>query len=185
MFCSLGYCAPAPREANSTASFELSGALQRNAAQCEEITMSRRPTYFLRHRAKPLLFSLVGLLPMATGSTASAAVNVCMPLVKAAPAEANTATDAKRSALANWRMDASMHGVEYTGWGIAWNHEVVCIPSGRRTIICQAAGHPCTVRQVPPDNFIPFRRGVVQSAINPESLIREARLGESAGTRQR
>jgi hypothetical protein len=90
-------------------------ALQRNAAQCEEITMSRSPTHCLRHRAKPLLFSLVGLLPMATGSTASAAVNVCMPLVKAAPVEANTATDAKRSALANWRMDASMHGVEYTG----------------------------------------------------------------------
>ena len=149
----------------------------------------RRPStpraVLLRHRAKLLLFSLVGVLPIVTGSSAFAAVNVCMPLVKAVPAEANTATDAKRFALANWRKDASMHGVEYTGWGLAWNHELVCISSGRKTIICQAAGHPCTVRQVPPDNFIPFRRGVVQSAINLEGLTREARLGESAVSRQR
>jgi hypothetical protein len=106
-------------------------------------------------------------------------------LVKADPAEGNTATNAKRLALVNWLRHASMHGVEYTRWGISWNHELVCIASGRGTIICQAAGHPCAVRQVPPDNFIPFRRGIVQSAINPEDLTRKVRLDETASSRQR
>ena len=41
----------------------------------------------LRHRARLLLITLVGVVPIATASTASAAVNHCKPLVKADPAE--------------------------------------------------------------------------------------------------
>jgi hypothetical protein len=36
--------------------------------------------------------------------------------------------------------------------------------------VCQSAGHPCAVRQVPPDSFIPLRPGVLQTAIHPGSL---------------
>ena len=138
----------------------------------------------LRHRAL-LLISLVGMIiPIATTSTASAAVNHCKPMVKADPAEANTATNAKRLALTNWTKQVSMHGVEYTRWGISWNHEIVCVASGRKTMICQAAGHPCAVRQVPPDNFIPFRRGVSKSAIDREGLTRHIRREETASAKQ-
>ena len=138
----------------------------------------------LRRHAKLLLISLV-IIPIATTSTAFAAVNHCKPLVKADPAEASIATNAKRLALANWLKHAAMHGVEYTRWGLSWNHELVCIASGRRTTICQAAGHPCAVRQVPPDNFIPFRRGAVKSAINPEDLTRKVQPKETASSQQR
>jgi hypothetical protein len=132
--------------------------------------MSRRASRAQRS-ASLSLGSLVGAILLS--STASAAVNDCLPLIKADPAEANAAMDAKRQALANWLERASTHGVEYTRWGIAWNRELACVSSGRGTIVCQAAGHPCTVRQVPSDNSIPFRRGTVPSAIDRESLAQE------------
>ena len=135
-------------------------------------------------RASLLLSCLVGAISIGTASMASAAVNHCKPLVKADPVEANTATNAKRLALTNWTKQVSMHGVEYTRWGISWNHEIVCVASGRKTMICQAAGHPCAVRQVPPDNFIPFRRGVSKSAIDREGLTRHIRREETASAKQ-
>jgi len=141
--------------------------------------MSRRASRAPR-AASLLLSSLVGVLPLS--STASAAVNDCLPLLKANPAEASTAIDAKRQALANWLEHASKHGVEYTRWSIAWNRELACVSSGRGTTVCQAAGHPCTLRQVPSDNFIPFRRGTLPSAIDRESLAREVAPSERSSS---
>ena len=130
----------------------------------------RRQACSLRSGFRLLLASLIVVSPAVTSSTAHAAVNSCMPLMKADSAEGSTVTIAKRLALANWLSRAAAFGVEYTRWAISWNHELVCRASSRGTVVCQAAGHPCAVRQVPPDNFIPLRAGIVQTAINPESL---------------
>ena len=131
----------------------------------------RRQACSLRSGFRLLLASLIVVSPAVTSSTAHAAVNSCMPLMKADSAEGSTVTIAKRLALANWLSRAAAFGVEYTRWAISWNHELVCRASSRGTVVCQAAGHPCAVRQVPPDNFIPLRPGIVQTAINPESLV--------------
>jgi len=133
--------------------------------------MSRgRQAGSLRNRFRLYLATLIMVIPAVTSSIAHAAVNYCMPLMKADPAEGSTVTIAKRLALANWLRRATTFGVEYTRWGISWNHELVCRASGRGTVVCQAAGHPCAVRQVPPDGFIALRPGILQTAINPESL---------------
>jgi hypothetical protein len=114
-------------------------------------------------------FLIVGI-PAVASSAAQAAVNYCMPLMKADPAEGSTMTIAKRLALANWLRRAAIFGVEYTRWGISWNHELVCRTSSRGTVVCQAAGHPCAVRQVPPDSFITLRPGILQLVTTPEGL---------------
>jgi hypothetical protein len=85
-----------------------------------------------------------------------------LALIKANPAEANTAMDAKRQVLANWLERASTHGVEYTRWGIAWNRELACASSGRGNIVCQAAAslHRASgsIRQV---HSFPARHGTL------------------------
>jgi len=135
----------------------------------------RRPRS-LRTGLSLLLASLIVVIPAVTSSTVHAAVNYCMPMMKADPAEGSTETIARRLALANWLKRAATFGVEYTRWGISWNHELVCQASSRGTVVCQAAGHPCVVRQVPPDSFIPLRPGIVQIATNPQSLARASPL---------
>src|SRR5262249_56352017 len=121
--------------------------------------LRRKEPCRLRRGFRLLLASLVVVIPAVT-STAHAAVTCCMPLMKADPAEASAVTIAKRLALANWLSRAATFGVEYTRWGISWNHELVCRASGRGTVVCQAAGHPCAVRQVPPERLILLRHGL-------------------------
>jgi len=125
-----------------------------------------------------LLAALIVVTPAVTSSTAYAAVWYCLPLMKASPAEGSTVTIAKRLALDDWLRRAGIFGVEYTRWGISWNHEFICTATGRGTTVCQAAGHPCAVRQVPPDNFISLRPGIVQKAMNPNILAKAGPLGE-------
>jgi hypothetical protein len=120
----------------------------------------------------PLMAALIVISATVRSSTAHAAVNYCMPLMQAEPAEGSSVTIAKRVALANWLRRAATFGVAYTRWGLSWNHELVCRATGRGTVVCQAAGHPCAVHQVPPDSFIPLRPGVLQTAINPAGLAR-------------
>src|SRR5262245_60305420 len=129
----------------------------------------RRQACSLRSGFTLLLASLIVVSPAVTSSTAHAAVNSCMPLMKADPAEASAVTIAKRLALANWLSRAATFGVEYTRWGISWNHELVCKASSHGPVVCQAAGHPCAVRQVPPDSFMPLRPGIIQTAIDPKT----------------
>jgi len=166
--CTARYSAAAVLAANLTGA---SSPLRPGAKNAWSTTMSRgRQTGSVRTRFRLYLASLILVIPAATSSTAHAAVNYCMPLMTADPAEGGTVTIAKRLALANWLRRAATFGVEYTRWSISWNHELVCRASGRGTVVCQAAGHPCAVRQVPPDRFIPLRPGILQTAINPESL---------------
>jgi hypothetical protein len=144
--------------------------------------MSRRPRTstprpgWLRQGVRLLLASLVAVIPLVPSSAALAAVQYCMPWAKADPAEGSSVTNAKRLALGNWLKHAATFGVEYTRWGISWNHALVCKASDRRTMICEAAGHPCAVRQVPPDNFIPLRPGIIQAVINSESQAMQVRF---------
>ena len=129
--------------------------------------LRRKEACSLRRGFRLLLASLIVVIPAVT-STAHAAVTYCMPLMRADPAEASAVTIAKRLALANWLSRAATFGVQYTRWGISWNHELVCKASSHGPVVCQAAGHPCAVRQVPPDSFIPLRPGIIQTAIDPK-----------------
>jgi hypothetical protein len=128
-----------------------------------------------------LLTVFIVVAPAVTSSTAYAAVWYCLPLMKANPAEGSTVTIAKHLALADWLRRATIFGVEYTRWGISWNHELICTVTRRGTTVCQAAGHPCAVRQVPPDNVISLRPGIVQKAANPDSLAKAGPIGERPG----
>jgi hypothetical protein len=147
--------------------------LARERENAWSTTMSRRRQQCRLCGGFALLIACLIVVSATVGSsTAHAAVSYCMPLMQADPAEGSSVTIAKRLALANWLRRAATFGVEYTRWGISWNHELVCRATGRGTVVCQAAGHPCAVRQVPPDSFIPLRPGVLQTAINPEGLAR-------------
>lgn len=180
--CTGRYSAALALEANSTASHRLTGAPQRTKRGRR--VMSRRPRTstpragWLRQGVRLLLACLVAMIPLGPSSAAFAAVQYCMPWVKADPAEGSSMTKAKRLALANWLTHAATFGVEYTRWGISWNHELACKISDSGTIICEAAGHPCAVRQVPPDNFIPLRPGIIRAVINSQSQARQVRLDQ-------
>jgi hypothetical protein len=89
---------------------------------------------------------------------ALAAVGVCKALHAGDRVEDKSEISAKRRALESWLAGAEQHGVEYTRWGIAWNRRLECTHE-KGVFSCQAAGHPCTYQQVPPENFVRFKRG--------------------------
>jgi hypothetical protein len=90
---------------------------------------------------------------------AGAAVGVCKPLYSGARVDDRSEQAAKARALESWGAGARQYGIEYTRWGIAWNRRLDCTRTPAGLFACQAIGHPCTLQQVPPENFIRFRRG--------------------------
>ena len=74
-------------------------------------------------------------------------------------AEDKSELRAKKLALESWIARASRYGEGYTRWGIAWNRQLDCARTDSGLFRCRAHGNPCTVAQVPPDNYIRFKRG--------------------------
>ena len=110
--------------------------------------MSRgRQAGSLRNRFRLYLATLIMVIPAVTSSIAHAAVNYCMPLMKADPAEGSTVTIAKRLALANWlRRAATRHRIHSMGHLL---ESRACLPSkwprnrrvsGRGPALCSAPG---------------------------------------------
>ncbi len=85
------------------------------------------------------------LIVMATPG--QAAVLVCGALVEGDGRDAPAETEARRLALESWQAKAGP-GVT---WRLATNKGITCVktPAGRS--VCKAAGHPCVLRQVPPE----------------------------------
>lgn len=95
------------------------------------------------------------LLAVAFGcaaGSASAAVLVCGRAVEGDGRENAVELEAKKAALESWQAKV---GPDFT-WRLATNKAITCLkaPSGR--FLCKAAGHPCSLRQVPPEG--PLKR---------------------------
>jgi hypothetical protein len=84
---------------------------------------------------------------------------VCEPSHAGQVAEDKSELEARKRALASWAALAVRNGEQYGRWGLAWNRQLDCAPTGAGTFRCKAVGHPCTIRQVPPTEFIPLKRG--------------------------
>ena len=114
--------------------------------------------------AAPLLVRLATLAAVAVVCgvpiEARAAVGEC----KCDTAEDKSELQAKKRTLESWVARANEHGEEYTRWGIAWNRQLDCKRTEAGLFQCKAIGHPCTVRQVPPENFSRFKRGPSERA---------------------
>lgn len=107
----------------------------------------------------PSLF-LGALMALAVSAcSASAAVLVCGELVAGDGREHASELEAKKAALAHWQEKA---GTDFP-WRLAANKAITCLqtPSGKH--LCKAAGHPCVLRQVPPEGgskrLMPARPG--------------------------
>lgn len=80
---------------------------------------------------------------------ARAAWVICDDMIEGDTASAETEPEARRLALANWVQKASVLGVAYTRWQLAWNHRLTCT-SEAGAVRCSARGRPCRVSQLPP-----------------------------------
>jgi hypothetical protein len=108
------------------------------------------------------VLQLIGLAVVATvwmvPIEARAAVGVCKPSHAGEVAEDKSELQAKKRALESWVARASQYGKPYALWGIAANRRLECTRTDSGLFRCTAVGHPCTIRQVPPANFIPLKR---------------------------
>jgi hypothetical protein len=108
---------------------------------------------------------------------ARAAMNECKQSHAGEAAEDKSELLAKKRALESWVSRASRYGDRFARWGIAWNRQLDCARSDTGLFRCKAVGHPCAVRQVPPSDFIPLKRGT------SGQLGSADRLREHPGTR--
>ncbi len=116
----------------------------------------------------PLLVRLATLAAVAAVCVvpieARAAVGECRCAHAGEVAEDKSELQAKKRTLDSWVARASRYGDEFTRWGIAWNRQLDCARTDAGLFRCKAVGHPCPIRQVPPDKFTPFRRGTSERA---------------------
>lgn len=83
---------------------------------------------------------------------AAAAVLICDGLVEGDGREHAQELEAKKAALESWHAKA---GPDFT-WRLATNKAITCLKTPTGRFLCKAAGHPCALRQVPPDG--PLKR---------------------------
>lgn len=76
-----------------------------------------------------------------------AAVLVCGAVVEGDGREGAAEPEAKKAALENWQAKV---GPEFT-WRLASNKAITCLKTPAGRFVCKAAGHPCSLRQVPPE----------------------------------
>ena len=112
----------------------------------------------LFHRTVLASAAVIAALAVAPHAT-HAAMALCEPSLAGAAIEDKTELQAKRLALESWVAGALKLGVQYTRWGLAWDRQLTCTRTEAGRHRCQAVAHPCTIKQVPPTEFIPLRRG--------------------------
>jgi len=94
----------------------------------------------LFHRTVLASAAVIASLAVAPHAT-HAAMALCEPSLAGAAIEDRTELQAKRLALE------------------AWDRQLTCTRTEAGRHRCQAVAHPCTIKQVPPTEFIPLRRG--------------------------
>lgn len=93
--------------------------------------------------------ALIVAAVVGTGGAAQAAVRVCQPAIAVGPFEAASENEAKRRALEAWTREAAKHGRDFSGWNVAVNKELKCLPGETGTFRCAARGEPCRIQQQP------------------------------------
>ncbi len=101
--------------------------------------------------AAPLAI-LGALISIPIGSPAHGAVKLCAAVVEGDGREAAAEPEARKAALESWQAKV---GPDYT-WQLATNKAITCVKTSAGRFLCKAAGHPCSLRQVPPEG--PLKR---------------------------
>lgn len=83
---------------------------------------------------------------------AHAAVLVCGDVVAGDGRTHEVELEAKKAALESWHAKV---GPDFT-WRLATNKAITCLKTPTGQFLCKAAGHPCSLRQVPPEG--PLKR---------------------------
>jgi hypothetical protein len=103
--------------------------------------------------------TVIAMLAVAPHAT-HAAMAMCEPALAGDVVEDRIELQAKRLALESWVARARKLGLQYTRWGLAWGRQLACTRTAVGLYRCQAVAHPCTIKQVPPREFTPLRRGM-------------------------
>ena len=115
-------------------------------------------------KAAPLFGRLAALAAIGAACAlpieARAAMRGCEKPLAGDVAEDRNEMLAKKRTLESWVARAGQHGQEFTNWRIAWDRQIDCQRTDSGFYRCKAVGRPCTIRQVPPDEFTPLKRGV-------------------------
>ncbi|RTL62664.1 MAG: hypothetical protein EKK41_24955 [Hyphomicrobiales bacterium] len=101
--------------------------------------------------AAPLAI-LVALACIPVGSPAHGAVKLCAGVIEGDGREAAAEPEARKAALESWQAKV---GPDFT-WQLATNKAITCLKTPTGKFLCKAAGHPCSLRQVPPEG--PLKR---------------------------
>jgi hypothetical protein len=114
----------------------------------------------LSHRRGLAGAPVIAAVTVALASHAAhAAMAMCEPVLTGEAIEDKIELQAKRLALESWIAGAGKLGVQYTRWGLAWHRQITCARTEAGLHRCQAVAHPCAIKQVPPAEFNPLRRG--------------------------
>lgn len=97
-------------------------------------------------KAKTIL--AVTLLVAADAAPLRAAVRTCGPRIQSDVVTAETELEAKKLALAQWRLRAAKLGEGYEGWHVAAEKVLKCFPKNG-AFECLAVGFPCVIQQNP------------------------------------
>lgn len=90
----------------------------------------------------------VAAVLVACPATAIAAVRQCMPTVAASGTHPQSEAEARRIALEQWVVAASIHGEGFTRWQLAERRSLTCSRAAGG-FLCQAVGLPCIISQTP------------------------------------
>lgn len=93
------------------------------------------------------VLSCLLLVTVLTMGQANAAVLLCEAPIEGRGRQAPTELEARRAALADWQVKAGERFV----WRLATNKGITCLAAADGGYVCKATGHPCTLRQKPPD----------------------------------
>jgi hypothetical protein len=80
---------------------------------------------------------------------ALAAVRLCEAPVSSGPVTGSDEQTARAAALALWKSKALEHGEPYSGWRIAADKLLKCLPRSGGGYECLATARPCTIDQAP------------------------------------
>ena len=112
-------------------------------------------------------------LAASVGLPAQAAVGLCDRIISSGPQTAASETEAKRAAIAVWRVLAERVGPQFGRWQIAWCRRLTCERADSGGVRCEAVGGPCRVEQVGP------KHTNVHARLDPEAHVEACRAAEA------
>lgn len=112
----------------------------------------------LKHVAVAFVVGLSAFFVGPMPDRAESAVRLCKSSTSSGLQAGRTEIEARAQAVSAWITAASAHGERYAAWRVAIDKTIACSPKGDGGFHCLAKAAPCTISQVPPGTFVPYKK---------------------------